>query len=93
MDIILQHELSHGHTVEIGAASWNPEDTSVRNRYTAAHAGLNPHCSSEVPVNDLVPMLQFVAQHNVLSIVQCAEIMESLAASIRRQTGDPEPID
>ena len=79
-------ELGEGYSVEIGAATWNPEGRSLRNRYATVNGGFNPHSSSEVPIGDLVPMLQFAGEHDALTTLQCAVIIESLSASIRRQS-------
>jgi hypothetical protein len=67
------------------AATWNSKDRSVRNRYQTASGGFSPHSSSEVPVGDLVPMLELVAKYDELSVAQCASIIGTLSASILRQ--------
>ena len=78
-------DLGKGHSVEIGAATWDAKDRSVRNRYQTASGGFSPHSSSEVPVGDLVPMLELVAKCDELSVAQCARIINALSASILRQ--------
>jgi hypothetical protein len=57
---------------------------TVRDRWPTVTGGFNPRSSSEVPMKSLVPMLEFVAEHDELSLVECASIIEALAASIRR---------
>jgi hypothetical protein len=37
-------------------------------------------------MNDLVPILKFVSEHDELSVTQCAEIIAALSASILRQS-------
>lgn len=84
----VQHTLDLGdkHFIEIGEATWDPNDRSVRDRWPAASpSGFNPHSSSEVPISSLVPMLTFVAQHDELSAAECAEIIVALADSIGLQ--------
>ena len=85
----VQHTLNlgNGHRIEIGEATWDPNnDRSVRDRWPAASpSGFNPHNSSEVPMGSLVSMLKFVAQHDELSAAECAEIIMALADSIKRQ--------
>jgi hypothetical protein len=78
--------LGNGHSIEIGAATWDSKDRSVRNRYQTASGGFSPHSSSEVPVGDLVPMIELVAKCDDLSIDQCARIINALSASLLRQT-------
>ena len=77
-------DLGKGHSAEIDAATWNPEGRSLRNRYATVNGGFNPDGSSEVPIGDLVPMLQFAGEHDALTAIQCAAIVESLSASNRR---------
>lgn len=81
-------EIVSGHSIEIGAATWNPKDRSVRDRYETASGGFSPRSSSEVPIRDLVAMLEFVAKHDELSITECTKIINALSASILRQCKD-----
>ncbi|AUX46996.1 uncharacterized protein SOCE26_085070 [Sorangium cellulosum] len=85
----VQHaqDLGNGHSIEIGAATWDPSDRSVRNRYQTASGGFSPHSSSEIPVDDLVPLIEFLAKHDELSIEQCAKVINALSVSILRQAG------
>jgi hypothetical protein len=55
-------------------------------RYPKSDGGFNVRGSSEVPMGDLVPMLEFVAEHDELSLPHCAAIMKALAESIMRQS-------
>jgi hypothetical protein len=84
----VQHtfNLGAGHSIEIGESTWDPQNArSIRDRWPTATGGFNPRSSSEVPIESLVPMLKFAAQHDELSAAECAEIIEDLAASIKRQ--------
>jgi hypothetical protein len=84
----VQHtlDLGNGHLIELGEATWDPENArSVRDRWPTTTGGFSPRSSSEVPTPSLVPMLTFAAQHDELSAAECAEIIIALADSIRRQ--------
>jgi hypothetical protein len=85
MKVDQEEDLGNGHRIEIGEATWGGGDRSVRNRFETSTGGFSPHSSSEIPMHDLVPILQFIAQHDELSIAECAEIVSALSASIRRQ--------
>jgi hypothetical protein len=82
----VQHtqNLGGGHLIEIGEATWDPQNArSIRDRWPTSTGGFSPHSSSEVPIESLVPMLTFAAQHDELSAAECAEIIAELANSIR----------
>jgi hypothetical protein len=74
-----------GHSIEIGEATWDSTDISIRNRYETSTGGFSPRSSSEFPIHDLVPLATFAAKHDQLSAAQCAEMIIELAASIKRQ--------
>ncbi|MBL8600479.1 MAG: hypothetical protein JNK72_01000 [Myxococcales bacterium] len=76
----------NGHSVEVGAATWDANARSVRNRYTTASGGFSPRSSSEVPMGDLAPMIELVAENDELSVADCARIIKALSESIVRQT-------
>ena len=85
--MIVQHVLSleNGHSIEIGEATWGNNARSVRSRYPTSTGGFSPHSSPETPICDLVPMLELVAQHDELSTLDCAAIINVLLASIIRR--------
>lgn len=87
MNVQRSLNLGNGHLIEIGESTWDPHNArSIRDRWPSnSPSGFNPHSSSEVPLESLVPMLSFAAQHDELSAAECAEIIAQLAASIRRQ--------
>jgi len=62
-----------------------PGARSIRNRWDGPTGHFSPHSSSEVSIEDLVPMLRFAAQHDELSTAECADIIAALAQSIKRQ--------
>lgn len=88
MEVEHSTEVVDGHSVEIGKATWSPKDRSVRDRYQTASGGFSPRSSSEVPMRDLERIIEFVAQHDELSVTECAKIINALSASILRQRGD-----
>ena len=79
------HNVGPGHSIELGESTWDPKYRSIRDRWATAAGGFSPHSSSEVPMDSLVPMLTYAAQHDELSAADCAEIIVALAESIKRQ--------
>ena len=85
MKVQHEHKLENGHCIEIGEATWEGGDRSVRSRYPTSTGGFN-HCNSpEVPMNDITPMLEFIAEKDELEVAQCRRIIDALAASISRR--------
>ena len=84
----VQHTLNlgGGHLIEIGEATWDPQGSrSIRDRWPTSTGGFSPRSSSEVPMDSLVQMLQFAAQHDELTAAECSDIIIALADSIKRQ--------
>ena len=79
-------DLGNGHIVQIGSSTWNDQHRSVRNRYPTATGGFNVRASGELPIVDILPVVQIVARNDEFSISQCVTIIEFLSASIRRQS-------
>jgi hypothetical protein len=79
-------DLGGGHLIEIGESTWDPQHArSIRDRWPTSTGGFSPRSSSEVPIESLVPMLTFAAQHDELSAAECSAIIAALAGSIGRQ--------
>ena len=75
-----------GHTIELGKATWDLASArSIRDRWDGPNGHFSPHASSEIPLESLVPLLEFAAEKNELSVSECAQIMVALAESIKRQ--------
>ena len=79
--------VGHGHTIEFGRATWNEESTSVRNRYLTATGGFSPHSSSEMPVEDVLPIVVETLRMDLLSQDDTLEILQAAVDSIRRRIG------
>lgn len=77
--------ISPTHSIEVGSASWDDDETSIRSRYDGATGRFSPHGSSELPLGDLQPLMEVAAQHDLISPGECSAIIEALAASIRRR--------
>jgi hypothetical protein len=87
VDVQNELDLGNGHKIEIGIATWDEDGTnrSIRNRYPTSSGGFSPHSSSEIPINDLADLIAFAAQHDVINVSSCAQIISHLSNSIIRQ--------
>jgi hypothetical protein len=86
MNVQHTQNLGGSHLIEIGQATWDPQNArSIRDRWPTTTGGFSPRSSREVPIESLVPMLTFAAQHDELTAAECAEIIAALAGSIKRQ--------
>ena len=85
MKVEYQNNCGGGHSIELGKATWDDKSRSVRNRYETPNGGFSPHSSSEIPIDDVVDIVEFAAKYDELSAAQCAHIIKALADSIQRQ--------
>lgn len=86
MNVLHSQNVGLGHSVEIGESTWDPTgERSIRDRWATANGGFSPRSSSEIPMDSLVHLLAFAAQHDELTAAQCSDIIVALAASIKRQ--------
>ena len=79
--------LGNEHVIEIGDATWDSSQTSVRNRYPTSNGGFSPRSSSEIPLGDLGPIVTALAQRDLLDIATITQMIETLAASLGRLVG------
>lgn len=84
-------DLGNNHLIEIGEATWNDSEISIRNRYPTSNGGFSPHRSSEIPLGDLEPIMVAIAQRDLLDDATTARLIEALAASLARRVGTPAP--
>ena len=85
MEVLQEVDLGQGHKVEFGNSSWDPASESIRNRYPTASGGFSPHSSSELPIEDLEPLVVEAARRDKLGIRAAAQMIAALSASIGRQ--------
>ena len=79
-------DLGDGHLIEIGDATWEESQTSIRNRYPTSTGGFSPRSSSEIPIGDIEPLTVALADRDLLDVSTCARILGALASSIARRT-------
>ena len=73
MQITKSKDLSDGHLIEIGKATWDDTQTSVRNRYPTKTGGFSPRSSSEIPLGDIPEIVTVVAEEDLLSLKELAK--------------------
>lgn len=74
-----------GHVIEIGQATWDSDETSVRNRYPTSNGGFSPRSSSELPIRDLRGIIETVAKEDRLEPKDIAAMISALSASLERK--------
>lgn len=74
-----------GHTIEIGKATWDDQETSVRNRYPTKTGGFSPRSSSEIPLRDVKEIVVVVADEDLLDPKEIAEMISALSDSLSRK--------
>ncbi len=85
MEVRDRVDLGDGHLIEIGDATWDASQTSIRNRCPTSTGGFSPRSSSEIPIGDIEPLAIALANRDLLDISTCARILEALASSIVRR--------
>jgi hypothetical protein len=75
------------HVIEIIETEWG---IAVRSRYQNARGGFNKS-SPQLLMKDLVPVVTAAAQGDLLSPAEIAEILDALAAALRRATQTKTP--
>ena len=74
-----------GQTIEIGKATWDDQETSVRNRYPTKTGGFSPRSSSEIPLGDVKEIVSVVADNDLLDPKVLADMIGALSDSLSRQ--------
>lgn len=86
MDVRETIRIDRRHSIEIGVASWSDHEIAVRNRYDNARGKFLPRSSSELPLRDVVRVVEAILRRNLLEIGDALTIMDSALASVRHQT-------
>jgi hypothetical protein len=86
VDVTKTKSPGNGHSIEIGKATWDNTEVSIRNRYPTSTGGFSPRSSSELPLDDVAELVTVVADEDLYDPKRLAELIELLAASIKRQT-------
>ena len=84
-------DLGDGHQIEIGKATWDETQTSVRNRYLDSTQNVNSRRSSEIALADLSPIFKVIAERDLLDVATTTELIQTLAASLARRTATAAP--
>lgn len=79
--------LGKGRYLEIGPASWDAAQTSIRCTHAVGLNGTNP-IAIEVSLTDLRAMVEAAARRDLIGAGKAALLIEDFALSIARQTGE-----
>ncbi len=86
MNVSKTKNLGGGHEIEIGQATWDNTQTSIRNRYPTSTGGFSPRSSSELPIDDIPELVTVAADEDLLKPNILAEMIIRISESIKRQT-------
>ena len=82
----LTQRIDANHQIEIGGASWNEGELSIRRRYDNPNSGkFSPHGSSELPIYALYDLIRVASENDILDPSSCSAMIQSLAESLARQ--------
>lgn len=85
MQVTKTIDLGNGHKIEIGKSTWDEDEISVRNRYPTNDGGFNVAASSELPLDDVVSIVSVVADEDLLSTSEVADLIVKLSESLKRR--------
>lgn len=85
--MIVRHRVPQGsrHSIEIGQATWDPRQTSIRNRYDQSSGRFNLRGSSELRLADVELIVTVGAGLDLWPPSVLARMIQALAASTQRQ--------
>jgi hypothetical protein len=85
----LTQRIDADHQIEIGGASWDSNETSIRRRYDNPDSGrFSPYGSSELPLYALEDLIRVASENDILDPASCSNMISSLAASLARLAGN-----
>ena len=80
MDVLDVFHDYNGHSIEWGNATWDPADSSIRNRYDDVVTGrFNKAGSSEVPWDDFKLMLKQSIIKKKFNNAELADVLRDIA--------------
>ena len=85
MNVQDKTELGNGHLIEIGAATWDNSQKSVRTHHPSSNGGTSPQRYSEISLGDLGAIVDAVAERDLLDVVTISRLIEALVASLARR--------
>ena len=85
MEVRTTKDLGDGHLIEVGNATWDGNETSIRNRYPTSTGGFSPRSSSEIPLEDVSEILTVAVDENLLRPAVLVDLMVLISGSLKRQ--------
>jgi hypothetical protein len=82
-------DLGEGHSIEFGQATCNPMARSVRNRYQTPTGGFSPRSSSEIPIEDIMPLVVETLRRDLVSPEETMRILQATVDFLRRRLTQP----
>lgn len=85
MDVTERIQITDLRSLEFGAATWNAEQLSVRNRYDNEGGRFSPRGSSELPIPDLTEIVIETARRDLITSEAAERMVGALIASLARK--------
>ena len=85
MKVIKTKDLGNGHKIEIGNATWDSDDISVRNRYHTSNGGFSPRSSSEIPLNDVSEIIKTTVGEDLIDDKELVNMIIAISESLKRK--------
>jgi len=74
-----------GHTIEIGVATWDDQETSIRNCYLTRPGEFSPRNSNEISLGDVKEIVTVIADEDLLDPRDIADLIAVLSTSLSRR--------
>ena len=78
-------QVSSGHRVEFGNATWHNGCFSLRDRWDTANGGFSPRSSSEIPVESFEALIKIGADNDAFTTAAAAAMIAALAEMIKKR--------
>jgi hypothetical protein len=78
-------DLGNGHLIEFGDATWDSNQTSVRDRYPTSTGGFSPRSSSETPIRDIARLAVETLGQNLMTTEEATRLIQAAQDFLGRQ--------
>ncbi len=88
MKVLFKTQITDLHSIEIGNATWDNNEISIRNRYDLPTGKFSPRGSSEIPILDIRKLVGYACTQNALSVDDLLSIIKHATESIEQKIKD-----
>lgn len=77
--------ITDNYSIEIGQATWDESEISIRNRYKTSNGGFSPRSSSELPIADVYHIASMAIENDLIVPKKLAVLLKEISESLNRQ--------